>query len=90
MSSSRKTKRLRLSEFLSAEELRILFRIGLEKRFPKLYDGLMRQLNDLHVTCERQFEVNLGAARANASHSSKSLQYAVHEVVVKEVLQLYP
>ena len=90
MSSSRKAKCLRLSEFLSAEELRILFRVDLEKRFPKLYDGLMRQLNDLDVSCERQFEVRLGTARANASRDSKSLQYVVHEAVVKEVLQLYP
>ena len=90
MSSSRKTKRLRLNELLSTEELRILVRVGLEKRFPKLYDGLMRQLNDLRVSCERQFDANLATARAQVSHDSKSLQYAVHEVVVKEVLQLYP
>ena len=90
MSNSREQQRLRLSESLSSAELRILCHLGLEKRFPKLYAGYVRKLNTIEVSCERQFEANLGTARSKVSHESNTLQYAVHEAVVQAVLQRYP
>ncbi|KIM57715.1 hypothetical protein SCLCIDRAFT_1219233 [Scleroderma citrinum Foug A] len=85
-----KTRRLCLSESLSAEELRILFHVGLEKRFPELNDSIVRQLNDIRVSCKQQLETQLDEARAKMAYASKGLPYAVHQAVVKEVLELYP
>ena len=87
---SSKTRRLCLNDALSAEELNILFRVDLKKRFPELNESIVRQSNDIRVSCKQQLETQLDDARAKTANASKSLPYAVHQAVVKEVLQLYP
>ncbi|KAL4072312.1 hypothetical protein J3A83DRAFT_4188311 [Scleroderma citrinum] len=77
-------------ESLSAEELKILVRAGLKERFPELCDGWSCQSNDISVSCMQQFEAKRSKAMAKVAHDFTSLHRAVHETVVKEVLQLYP
>ncbi|KAL4067468.1 hypothetical protein V8B97DRAFT_2061708 [Scleroderma yunnanense] len=85
-----KTHRLRISESLSAEELKILVRVGLKKRFPELCNGWERQSKDIHVSYTEQFEAEQSKAKAKVAHDSTGIQCTVHEAVVKEILQLYP